>query len=615
MELIADRQFKLVYLWVEEYKNIIDKSLRFSLNYDVKRNDKEISIEHTDFFQYSTQLKNPVRHLDFFTALIGKNGTGKSNLIELISYIYTTGFFPKEMGQVGANSFCILEQMTNQGSQFYLLSPSYMSYSLKNNGIQDLAFIPRELAKSFGQTVLYHPLSDVAAGTSSSTGLTSLKISSNPFKKLITGVSDSELAKRFSDSAKDLTDISKLAYISENKFSRLLFLYSDFKENITENVDLHFEFEGFSKNTSYVKLYNEFILYISRKNDLTKDDFILIYLFLISVSAVQSDIKKSIVPHLDGLMICLKILLTRFKVFQSFEKDINKYIERQGWDKLVDELSLHLKGFELSIDSFEAGFNDVHGPHLFIELANVDDGNGIDFICGTDWVDLPNLKRAFQAPGLPIKIDGLSSGEITAVHFFNEIKLALIQEPNSVVILDEPENSFHPEWQRCLVYLLSSLFLELKVEPQVIISSHSPFVLSDILDGKALALGNNRSLNDSFAANIHEMLADSFFLESTIGEAAKIEIERLVGFINDHKSESFLPDASFEDKLLGAELLVSHIGDRLLRKELKKRLVSFSQKNNVDSAMITKLVRYSQSNPDLKNKLEDLQALFIVDEK
>ena len=53
----------------------------------------------------------------------------------------------------------------------------------------------------------------------------------------------------------------------------------------------------------------------------------------------------------------------------------------------------------------------------------------------------------------------------------------------------------------------------------------------------------------------------------------------------------------------------------LLRKELKKRLVSFSQKNNVDSAMITKLVRYSQSNPDLKNKLEDLQALFIVDEE
>jgi len=72
---------ELVYLWVEEYKNIkkqgFNFSPRFNCRYDEEK--KELSIDENDDYIENFFGKNIN-----VTAIVGKNGSGKSNLLELL---------------------------------------------------------------------------------------------------------------------------------------------------------------------------------------------------------------------------------------------------------------------------------------------------------------------------------------------------------------------------------------------------------------------------------------------------------------------------------------------------------------------------------------------------
>jgi hypothetical protein len=111
-------------------------------------------------------------------------------------------------------------------------------------------------------------------------------------------------------------------------------------------------------------------------------------------------------------------------------------------------------------------------------------------------------------------------------------------------VIDEGEIGFHPQWQKeylnNVIHFLNRLS-DLKV--QLIITSHSPFVLSDLPKSNVILLNkdkDNKTITDSlsvkeetFAANIHELFADSFFMRNgTIGDFAKRKIEEVINLIN-----------------------------------------------------------------------------------
>lgn len=113
------------------------------------------------------------------------------------------------------------------------------------------------------------------------------------------------------------------------------------------------------------------------------------------------------------------------------------------------------------------------------------------------------------------------------------------------LILEEIELYYHPEYQRIFLYRLLQNIQNIELERiesiNIIFVTHSPFILSDISQNNILFLkegrdcGNEITVNP-FAANVNEILSQSFFLDNGfMGELAKRKIKSLITFLKDLK--------------------------------------------------------------------------------
>ena len=128
------------------------------------------------------------------------------------------------------------------------------------------------------------------------------------------------------------------------------------------------------------------------------------------------------------------------------------------------------------------------------------------------------------------------------------------------IILEEIELYFHPQLQKNLIkYILDGLrqmSLDRVKGIQMLIVTHSPFVLSDIPTSNILALEDGKQSEtelQTFGANIYDMLNTSFFLhKGTIGDFAQWLIGRIVLVLKIYENPKY-----------GIEVLVDHEGDEV----------------------------------------------------
>ena len=77
--------------------------------------------------------------------------------------------------------------------------------------------------------------------------------------------------------------------------------------------------------------------------------------------------------------------------------------------------------------------------------------------------------------GAPIPLDHLSSGEQHELVLHYDLLFRV--QPNTVVLIDEPELSFHVEWQKKFLPDLTSI-VELS-DFDAVVATHSPFIVGD----------------------------------------------------------------------------------------------------------------------------------------
>lgn len=148
------------------------------------------------------------------------------------------------------------------------------------------------------------------------------------------------------------------------------------------------------------------------------------------------------------------------------------------------------------------------------------------------------------------------------------------RKTNIILFIDEGDMAFHPDWKKRMLYWLTT-FLNSKFPShqfQLILTSHSPYLLSDLHTENLILLKRDKNRtkvvkadsNRTFGANIHELLADSFFMENGfIGEYAKDKLEKLVKYLQENETENN------EWNQKKARDLISIIGDDIIRTRLE----------------------------------------------
>ena len=134
-----------------------------------------------------------------------------------------------------------------------------------------------------------------------------------------------------------------------------------------------------------------------------------------------------------------------------------------------------------------------------------------------------------------VQFENLSDGEIvyfnTFSSIFMEIRKASKDGRDCVLVLDEPDLNLHPEWCRRFIDDCITLVNNYSdVNVQFIIATHSPYMISDVPKENVFSLEVKEKMVEikraekSFAANIIDILSDTFFLDYSIGEFARKKI-------------------------------------------------------------------------------------------
>lgn len=190
-----------------------------------------------------------------------------------------------------------------------------------------------------------------------------------------------------------------------------------------------------------------------------------------------------------------------------------------------------------------------------------------------------------------------------------KLQSKLLNCPTLFVLIDEGEVGFHPQWQK--EYLNNILkFLrgltDLKV--QLIVTSHSPFVLSDLPRTNVILLERNQegksyvagltSSDQTFAANIHELFTDSFFIRNgTMGDFARTKIEEAIRLI---KKED-ITDIETEN----LRRLINLVGEPLIKDRLADMFNERFDKVETLESRISRLQTELEEARKEKNRLND----------
>lgn len=268
----------------------------------------------------------------------------------------------------------------------------------------------------------------------------------------------------------------------------------------------------------------------------------------------------------------------------------------------VKGIILYMKYFDLIFGNDAADWNNtvkLDIQKLSERIATIKE----DYWINTSMFVPPKLFDVEIILNDDLSMDSLSSGEKQRIHSISSIVYHIINL-NSVnkikksakleeeyfgyryinLILDEIELYYHPEWQR--LYFSELLTYLSRINPgnideidglNIMVLTHSPFILSDIPQEKIIRIdeGIPKSMGiKTFGANIYELLDSSFFMKSTNGEFANSKINEILELyykykLAKNKDQKDILEAEFRENEELFNFVISNIGEDVIRNVLK----------------------------------------------
>jgi len=480
---------ELVYLWVEDYKNIQKQGFNFSPRFRCKfkdeydedgklKKDCELEIidkEETGEFYPKNFFGDNIN----ITAIVGENGSGKSSILEfLLDIIAETEI---------SNKYIICYSIQN------------INYYFSNISIDNKSIFKQHK-----------------------------KLGENIFSIFIDYSIDSFQNEAYRTQENFIYKNNQNFIIEPNKFSQ---------NNLNINIDLDNE-----------KSQKRLVSYYSKLKDNEKFK------------------KEFFVP---------REVIIRIDPRRVFEKKDNKRKNLKGdylsnaksWQEIIELNNIYLKDNKLSEEEKEKANNvksfiDILEKNSykkdFFSLKTTDNikkqnGVRLNFSEFEDYflLEICNLPRYFLIDFETengVAFSKLSTGEKTIQKIIYLIidYIELSKKDTFLILIDEVELYIHPTWQKQYISKLFS-FADIYKNKKInfIVTSHSPFILSDLPKENVIFLEKDEKTGkcvnatekmkdfNTFGANIHTLLSHGFFMkDGLMGEFAKSKISKILNFLN-----------------------------------------------------------------------------------
>ncbi|MDI9876498.1 AAA family ATPase [Flectobacillus rivi] len=567
---------RLVAVWVSNYMGIENQGFNLGgkHTFDFRLSDNTLTIEvketinYVDLFQNSSAITN-------VTGIVGVNGTGKSSFLKLLNMI----FAQKPL-------FAPVVLIFEEGTEYI-----YYDYI----GIKMLSFIrianPRvrlnmssliterkddEIQRMFNDLALifYNPI---------------LSSSESIYFKREHFIDYSATAEFLSTEVKSsggklLDDFKILLHSRQiDLFAWLNKNLDIFKQQDRESMKLLKEINP----ESIVIIFSDEKLKVEwEKKQPSKE----LYKQLIEhLENMPKSIESSPLPLNNLLNLYVKLYIYLFLSECNTILDFFKNIEIKEIG--LDESYINLKFDELKLDKI---FLDK------VEEFKVSENEEVSFRNGRFLMKITESTNSFirKLRATSTHIDNgivygwprnFSTGQEALMSQFAELfsvirndnneKKDQLEAENIIISIDEGEAYFHPEWQRKYISSLCS-FLEVVNEVQglnkkfqIILTSHSPFIVSDIPHYNLIKLQKdengftkvmNNQETETLGGNIFRLFQDEFFVDEFISAFAYEKIKEAVEYIKSsgEKRATFKND---ED----VSKFISLIGESVIRNQLR----------------------------------------------
>ncbi len=168
-----------------------------------------------------------------------------------------------------------------------------------------------------------------------------------------------------------------------------------------------------------------------------------------------------------------------------------------------------------------------------------------------------------------------------------------------VLLIDEPDRSLHPELSRKFLDVLLNNINQCKNrDVQIVLTSHSPFIVTDILPENVYAIDSMdgyrriRRNQATFATNIYYLFMNSFMLENTFGEYSYKQLKCIMELLNSN-------DNIDKEQLEWIRNVIDRIGEKTVK---NKMLQLYKRKENDRQELAVKLLNEADENKIKKIK-------------
>ncbi len=200
-----------------------------------------------------------------------------------------------------------------------------------------------------------------------------------------------------------------------------------------------------------------------------------------------------------------------------------------------------------------------------------------------------------------------SAGELHLLRLVSRITYSIIDlsekgKKNILVLLDEPDTSLHPEWQRefldKIISSIGSVGSINKVDIQILFTTHSPIMITDVPKQNLNIFKNIKQVDDedsneeteketeketremteeTFGNNIYSLYRNTFFLTQPMGAFA---IKKINSFYKDYKIFIYESDEidNKKEKLLKMKKVAKIVGEPYIKNDMRLKIEQISAK-------------------------------------